>query len=937
MIGALGRFIRARVSRRLFALFVLSAFLPLAAIAVLSLSQVRALLLQQGEQRLSAMAKSYGMTLFERLVLASELAAAVAENPATASSASSTAARTFSALAEIGPAKTVALIGDPPRIDLTPQARSRLASGRPLVIVTFEGDTPRIVVAEGLALRPGSIVVGVLRPDALWGPVDELPAATAFCVVEEGSQETLHCSEPMPAEVLQPMRVQGPSGFTSATWMRDGETYRARAWSQFLRAGFASPDWIVIASQPERHQLARVLEFRNVYLPVVALTLLLVSWLTIRQARNISGPTALLAERARAIANNDFATRLDLSREDELGQLGDAIDQMSARLGRQFASLTALSEIDRLILATQDTAQVVRTVLHRMGDAISADVVSITLFDRDTPDHARTFYRPPDATQSMAMERHPVSADERAALDVDGRAQWIALDSAGAAPSYLAHAKPYGVTTAYVQPIVMRGVVCGALSLGYRSGAAASEDERQQARELSDRVAVAVSSAWREEQLYQESHFDPLTGLPNRLLFKDRLEREIVRSQREGLTFALLFVDLDHFKNVNDSFGHTEGDKVLREAGRRVGRCVRESDTVARLGGDEFTVMLTRLAAPQEAWLIAETVVAALSEEFNLGEQQCFLSASVGIASFPADGASAEQLLKSADTAMYRAKAAGRGQAVFFEEKMNREAVARVTLDRDLRAAIDRNELVLHYQPQVEVRSGAIRGVEALIRWNHPKHGLVSPLRFIPLAEESGFIEQIGRWTFEQACAQMKEWRARGLAIERISVNVSPRQFRKRGLGEFIRQVVQAAGLPPECLEIEITEGLLLERGEAVEALLRELAEFGHRIALDDFGTGFSSMAYLQRFAVHTIKIDRVFIEGLGRTADSEAIVAAIIAMSHALGKTVIAEGVETAGQLASLRKLHCDEIQGFLIAPALSPADLERLLAARSELSAAT
>ena len=457
-----------------------------------------------------------------------------------------------------------------------------------------------------------------------------------------------------------------------------------------------------------------------------------------------------------------------------------------------------------------------------------------------------------------------------------------------------------------------------------------TEEDRRQAREFADRVAVAVSSAWRDEQLYQQAHFDPLTGLPNRLLFNDRLEREILRSQREGATFAVLFIDLDHFKNVNDSFGHAAGDKVLAEAAKRISRSVRESDTVSRLGADEFTVMLTRLQHPQEAWLLAEAIVAALSEEFNLGEQRCFLGASVGIASYPADGASAEALITSADTAMCRAKASGRSQVVFFEERMNREAVARVTLDRDLRAAIDRDELVLHYQPQVDLRSGMIRGAEALIRWNHPVHGLVSPLRFIPLAEESGFIEQIGRWTFERACAQMKAWRERGLSVERIAVNVSPRQFRRRDLSRFIHEAVQAAQLPPSCLEIEITEGLLLDRGEAVEGVLGELALAGHRIALDDFGTGFSSMAYLQRLPVSTIKIDRVFIERLGTTTNSEAIVAAIIAMSHALGKSVIAEGVETAEQLALLRKLHCDEIQGFLIAPAIEPGAFEALLLAR-------
>ncbi|MGZ5033765.1 MAG: putative bifunctional diguanylate cyclase/phosphodiesterase, partial [Usitatibacter sp.] len=484
---------------------------------------------------------------------------------------------------------------------------------------------------------------------------------------------------------------------------------------------------------------------------------------------------------------------------------------------------------------------------------------------------------------------------------------------------------------AYIHPIAWRGELCGILVLGYRAEASHSEEESQSARELADRMAVAVSSAWRDEQLYAQAHFDLLTGLPNRLLFEDRLEREIARGQREGKRFAVLFVDLDHFKNVNDSLGHNKGDDVLREAARRVSACVRDSDTVARLGGDEFTVLITTLHSPQDAWAIAEAVVTSLSREFTLGEQSCFLSASVGIASYPADGQSVEQLLKSADTAMYRAKANGRSQAVFFEERMNAETISRLTLDRDLRVAMERGELVLHYQPKLDLRSGAICGAEALIRWRHPTHGLISPARFIPLAEETGFIEQIGQWILEQACAQMRAWQIEGLPLDHIAVNVSPRQFRKRSLVDFIRRCVSEASLEPSALEIEITEGLLVDRGEAVEGMLHEISAAGHKIALDDFGTGFSSMAYLKRFPVDTIKIDRVFIDGLERSADSEAIVAAIIAMSHALGKVVIAEGVETEEQLALLMAMRCDEIQGFILSPAVAPVDFAELVRARA------
>jgi diguanylate cyclase (GGDEF)-like protein len=904
VIRALRGYISSRVSRRLFVLFVLCAFLPLAAIAIVSLLQVRSLLQQQGETRLVSTAKAYGMTLFERLVLAHELALAAAVK-GSVPTGNSMEVRNFRALAivdETGAGKT--LLGTPHGNPLAPEALQRLALGKPVVRVSGGAAMPTIEVIAALNTRPARYALAELRPDFLWGPADELPTATDFCVMEERWSTPLYCSAPMPGAFKGETR-----------WVRDRETYRSKSWTQFMRAGFGTPDWTIIASQPEAYHLAKASEFGQVYVPVVLLALLLATWLTIRQSRDIVEPMEKLADRARGVARQDFSTRLDLDRADEFGSLAVAFNQMSQLLGRQFASLTALSEIDRMILATQDTAEVVRTVLRRLVEVTAADCVTLTLFDQDDPDHARTYFLPPDDAEG-GMLRHEMTADERAHLQQLASAEWVRVDSS--TEGYLAHARTLGIASAFVQPIAWRGKVCGAIVVGRRQPQPASEDEMQATRELGDRVAVAVSSAWRDQQLYTQSHFDVVTGAPNRLLFTDRLDLEVVRSRREGLTFALLFVDLDHFKNVNDSYGHSVGDAVLREAATRIATCIRATDSLARLGGDEFTVLLTNLGNPQEAWLISETIVTAMSREFVVGEQRCFLSASIGIASYPADGETAEDLLKCADTAMYRAKAGGRGQSVFYEQRMNEEAVARVSLDRDLRVALERGELAVHYQPQWDMASGAIVGAEALVRWNHPVRGMISPGRFIALAEESGFIEQLGQWITLQACRDMQSWRAQGLAIGHVSVNVSPRQFRRRALVDFFRQAVHDTRLPAHCLQIEITEGLLVDRGEHVEAMLHELAAMGHRIALDDFGTGFSSMAYLKRFPVHVIKIDRAFVEGLDRTTDSEAIVAAIIAMSHALGKIVVAEGVETAEQATHLRRLRCDVGQGFLLSPAV-------------------
>src|SRR5262245_58872233 len=332
------------------------------------------------------------------------------------------------------------------------------------------------------------------------------------------------------------------------------------------------------------------------------------------------------------------------------------------------------------------------------------------------------------------MTRQLLSAADRQALQASPESGWTPL--AAAEQAYLQGVREQGMAMAYFQPIVWRNAVCGVLVLGYRAAPVIGEDDRRQIGDFADRVAVAISSAWRDEQLYQQAHYDALTGLPNRLLLKDRVNREIARCQRSGGGFVLLFIDLDHFKNINDTLGHSVGDRVLKETAGRVSRCVRASDTVSRLGGDEFVVILSQPQRPRDASTVGEHIVRELSEAFVIDEQSCFVSASIGVASFPQDGNSAETLIRNADTAMYRAKAAGRAQVVFFEEAMNAKAVERASLDRELRRAIERGELELHYQPQFDLATDEIQCVEALLRWRHPAFGMVPPVQFIPIAEE---------------------------------------------------------------------------------------------------------------------------------------------------------------------------------------------------------
>jgi diguanylate cyclase (GGDEF)-like protein len=924
VIATARRLLTRGLARRVFLLFALSALLPLAAVAVLSLTQVREILLEQGEKRLAASAKTYGMAVFERLLIAQDLALAAASRRDAALPRDAYSRRIFAAMGVFdADGRTLAAQGAPSLPDLAAEARDRLGQGKAVIVVLPGRTSPRVNLVLPAPGGEGRLLVGELAPPFLWGDADQFPASTDFCVFEEGTRTVLFCPSAAVAEAIPAIAavdaVSTQTAIGSLRWARDGEPQRAITWGQFLRAVFGTADWVFVATQPESFQLGPVAEFRSAYVPAVALALLLAAWLAIRQSRSILEPVNRLAERSRAIARNDFDGRLDMKREDEFGELAGAFDHMSARLGRQFAAITALAEIDRLILATLDTDQVVRTVLERLRGIRPAEGFAIALFDRRDPDRALTYLAEGggDGTSPATDAFATSQVRERLARNPGG--MWLSQDEAW--PPFLEGLRGMGARTVFVHPIVWRDSLCGALALGWRQAPAPGGEEEHEAREFADRIAVAVSSAWRDEQLYLQAHFDPLTGLPNRMLFRDRLEREMVRCQREGGRLALLFIDLDNFKSVNDSWGHSAGDEVLGEAARRISACVRESDTVSRLGGDEFTALLTRIQRPQQASRVAGQIADALAAEFRAAGHPAFLSASIGIVSYPGDGETAEELLRNADTAMYRAKGIGRATVVYFEDRMNAEALARHALDRDLRLALERGELQLHFQPLFDLAQGRLCSAEALLRWEHPTQGMVPPARFIPIAEESGIIEQIGQFVITEACRQLARWREDGLAIEHVAVNVSPRQFRRGDLAQFVDDCVARHGIPPSMLELEITEGLLIEQADAAREALGALSAKGVRIALDDFGTGFSSMAYLTRFPVDTIKIDRVFVDGLGGARDSEAIVSAIVAMSQALGKRVVAEGVETNEQVAILRRLRCDLVQGHILSRAL-PAD---------------
>lgn len=424
-----------------------------------------------------------------------------------------------------------------------------------------------------------------------------------------------------------------------------------------------------------------------------------------------------------------------------------------------------------------------------------------------------------------------------------------------------------------------------------------------------------------EERMRHIAQHDALTGLPNRLALLMRLAQLLPEARRHQWLVAILFIDLDRFKIINDTLGHKVGDELLCEVACRLSSVIRETDFVARLGGDEFVVILPSIASPADAAVVAGKIVAKLATPIEAEGHELNTSPSIGISIFPEDGPDGDSILKNADTAMYHAKAAGRNNYQFFAAEMNRATAERLDIERKLRHAIARNELALCYQPQFSANNPQPTGVEALLRWHHPTDGIISPNRFIPVAEETGIIVEIGEWVLLNACREMKRWIDAGLKPIRVAVNVSARQLRRRDFCETVAGALADSGLPPDLLELEITESSVMENPEEAIKILQALGRMGVSLAIDDFGTGYSSLAYLKLFPIDHLKIDRSFVADIEHDLNDRAIALGTIALAHSLGLNVIAEGVETEDQLELLRGNGCDEVQGFLFSQPLSSA----------------
>jgi diguanylate cyclase (GGDEF)-like protein len=817
---------------------------------------------------------------------------------------------------------------------LSPRDSSDLRLGLTLISIRHDQAAQSRIYLVRRLVRRGEVrgtFVAEVSPEYLWGTLDEsMPSPTTRLAVLDDSAHVLFGSAKAPLPTRKPVGQPRVASLDTAGAKSDSEFYLTASSEITLGAAFAAEPWTVVFSESKDEVLEPMVEFTNTFLIVLGFSSLAVLLLSVSQIRRSVLPLEELQKGTLRIAHRDFTSRVTVNSRDEFEQLASSFNTMATQLGRQFNALATAAEIDRAVLSATDATAIVDTVLGRIRDVFPCSMVSVTLGVPEGAKSVTSVIQDYENGGHRHIQRIGLRPSDVQALLTGPEV--LEIRDGDSVPVYLSPLTELGAISFVVLPLSYQRQLSGIIALGERFELMPTDEDRVQMRRLADQAAVALANARMLEQVRELAYYDSLTGLPNRLSYKERLAYALEQASRDQRLVAAFFIDLDHFSRVNDTLGHEVGDQLLRHVASRLRSCCREREDevgpalatlapeVARLGGDEFTVIMPGLHEAQDAAKLARRILSSFAQPVRVGTHEIFINASIGIAIYPYDGEDIDTLLMHADTAMYKAKEQGGSSYQTYSKSMTTTALQRMTLENDLRRALERNEFEVHYQPIVDAYTSTVVGAEALLRWRHPELGLLLPSEFIPIAEENGLIVPMGEWILQSACLQNRAWQDAGLPRIRVGVNLSSRQL-KRSLTDTIGRALQISGLEPRYLSLELTESVLVNHHREGTDALHALRAMGLHLAVDDFGTGYSSFSYLKHFPLDTLKIDRSFIREIAIHPDDAAITTAIIAMGHALGLRVIAEGVETEAHLTLLQKQGCDEIQGYLVGRPV-PAD---------------
>ena len=751
-----------------------------------------------------------------------------------------------------------------------------------------------------------------------------------YLVVLDGVGATRFSSAPVPQELVQlfersaPHVVDAPGGTAILAWYALGREWRgAMTYVPPVTAGDVLAASTVVVFAPEATFGSTATDLIPTALGLVLLTILVAFAVAALVTERYLPPLRALRRGLTHLRERRFET-LARSTVEEFAPLEREFNLTAMSLQRDWRAFEVLGEVDRALLAASEIDRALDIVLPKFRELTRAQCVGVILLDPTAHSHGRLFMAALGA-EELPVQRITFDPAMIATVREAPEGMTIARIEENR-HAFLLSMRDVGAEFFWVWPVIDEERLAALLIVGYHSEPSRDPAVADYGAAFAERLRAALSNSARDERLYRQAHFDPLTQLPNRALFRDRLAQELAAAATGLTRGALMYVDLDHFKRVNDTLGHSAGDQLLSIVAHRLKACTKDGDTVARLGGDEFTVLLRNVGDAETTRTIAERVIRSLALPANLGGRDYQMRASVGVTMFPDDGVDLEDIIRQADLAMYRAKAQGRGRAIFFEREMSQKRAS--FTDSGLHRALRRRELSLFYQPQFSLADGRLCGAEALLRWQTRYDGIKLPGEFIPAAEHSGLITDIGGFVLDSACEQYAEWSRAGVAPRMFSVNVSVQQIKDNNFVRMVQAALQQHSITPGCLELELVESVLAD--EEVEEPLRAIAALGVKLALDDFGTGYSSLNYLRRYPVTTVKLDRSFLIEVPANESAGALVESVITMAHTLGKRVTAEGVETAGQLEFLRSRGCESAQGYYLARPMSAAALTEILESR-------
>jgi diguanylate cyclase (GGDEF)-like protein len=920
--------LRSRLARRLLGYICAATALPIAIAAALT---YRHLLLEQADQHqqeLTASARYLGLSLLADLQRAADRLESetrlLHERPQSFDGRLPERLQMlFSSieLRDIQGTRPVVV----PDLFLNRMQTDYLDAGKPVMWIGARSGVTPVVQIVLLDAARDHVVIGTIDPSILNEQVISL-AGDAIVAITDTRGEAIWASGAADlraiAEQMRELQVE------------DGR-YTGASWDLFMNSAFAAEPLRVVVIDQKRNLFGGLGGLQMTFPLVMVAGLLIAVWITLIIVRRYIEPLHALSKATESIASQKFDVSVDIAGNDELTELGHAFNRMSGELRQQFQSLEILSEVDRMLLESYGLESVLGSLLPRIADVVGCSAVSVVLRDEDSDDHARVYSQ--RSGDEHGQRLHRLRLDWGAIERIIGHRRMCRSDELASEVQELLAALDVGAqTTRQIWSLRTETSLSGLLCFEFADESSERLPSAAHVRDFADRIAVAVRNLQFTRQLYQKGHFDNLTGLPNRALFNETLQATVAAAVARKQTGALLYLDLDSFKQVNDTGGHAAGDRLLEQSAGRMRACLSEGEMIARLGGDEFAVLLPDVPDPGHARVVATRILAALAavdESLRSGARP--VTASIGICLFPADGQSAGDLLKHSDIAMYRAKESNSDSIVFFAAEMQERMHHRAALEFGLRNAIARNELQLYYQPIY--RGARLCGGEALLRWFTADGEQISPAAFIPIAEDSGLIHEIGRWVLQEACRHYAAWTAQGVAPEYLSINVAPEQLTDPQFVETVKTALASNRIEASSVQLEITESALAD-GSQAEQRLDALAALGVRLALDDFGTGYSSLGHLHRLPISVIKIDRAFIMHVPQNPRACQLLTAIVQMGQGLDKGVIAEGVETQQQFEFLQKLGCETIQGFLRGRPVPATQYGHLLAQHvSDSSAST